>query len=115
MLFMIAQLVTSSATMLEPQIPWARIILAFFFCIGVAVAAIAFLRWRGGENPLPILLKREAAKEKHAFEIIERTRVGPGAQLCMLACKERRYLIYIGPHGAVLLDRFADHPMEDGA
>lgn len=100
----------------EPQIPWARIVLAFFFCVGVAVAAIALLRWRGGENPLPALLRREATGGKPEFEIIERTRVAPGAQLCMLACRSRRYLIYIGPNDAVLLDRFTEgNSTEDGA
>ena len=116
MMFTIAQLVTSAATMPEPQIPWARIILAFFFCIGVAVAAIAFLRWRSGEVPLSALLRRVETDKERAFEIVERTRVGPGAQLCMLACRERRYLIYIGPNDAVLLDRFTqEDPAEDEA
>lgn len=110
---MIAHLTTLAAAAVPfaasggPEIPWARIILAFFFCIGVAVAAIAFIRARNGGHEIRFLLKGLGAKmatEPDALALVSRLRVGPGHQVCLIRCKNREYLLHIGPQSALLID-----------
>lgn len=99
------------ATGSGPEIPWSRIILAFFFCIGLAVAAITFIRARGGGNDMRSLLKGLGAKmtgEPDELTLVSRLRIGPGHQVCVIRCKHREYLLHIGPQSALLIDELSE-------
>ena len=94
------------------SIPWARIILAFFFCIAVAAGAILWLRARQGrETSLRALVDRlagSATQSEHGLEVEERLRASPTGQYLILRCGARRYLVHQTAQGAVLLDRLDD-------
>lgn len=92
------------------MIPWARIILAFFLCIGFAVVAIAFIKARdGGATMRSVInaLGSRLAAEPNALTTVSRLRVGPGQQLCLIRCKQREYLLHLGPQSALLIDDYA--------
>ena len=82
-------LATASATLAYgsgPAVPWGRIALALLFCLGLSVAAIAFLRRRGGQiGPQaawwPIRGSRAAAQRE--LELLERLALTPTSQLLL--------------------------------
>ena len=94
-----------------PAVPWARIVLAFLLSIGVAVAAIAFMRWRAGQGGpnLPWLqIRRGAADAQRELELVERLVLSATTQLVVVRWRERKLLILVSPTGAEVLS-------EDGA
>lgn len=104
----------------EPVIPWLRIVLAFAFCIALAVAAILWMRARqqGGQVDLNTLLARFAspagAPARQALEVEHRLRVTATGQFLLLRCEQRRYLVHVGSQGAELIDRLEDAPPPPG-
>lgn len=96
------------------SIPWARIVLGLLFCLGLVVVAIMLIRKRQGlPNRLADLRGAFSTSSFLASEgvlqIEHRLRLTPGSQVIILRCAERRYLVHLGPQGAQLLDRLADH------
>ncbi|WP_324740472.1 flagellar biosynthetic protein FliO [Tsuneonella sp. CC-YZS046] len=87
-----------------PAIPWARIALAFVFCIALAAGAILLMRkYRlhdGGGFSFP---RRPAGQR--AIEIVETRRVSQHGDACLLRCHGQDYLFVITPHKVVLLDK----------
>lgn len=94
------------------SIPWARIILAFLFCIAVAAGAILWLRARQGrETSLRALVDRlagPAAPTEQVLVVEDRLRASPTSQYLILRCGARRYLVHQTAQSAVLLDRLDD-------
>ena len=91
-----------------PSVPWARIAVAFLFCIGVAVGAIAVMRRRMGHRggfdlgrALPLL--RGVPPRPRELELLERLALSPTAQLAVVRHGERKLLIVTSPAGAHLL------------
>lgn len=102
-----------------PAIPWARIVLAFFFCIAFAVVAILWLRSRQGQ-PVDVrallgkLGQPTTVEAEEPLEIERRLRVSPASQIVVLRCGVRRYLLHVGSQGAQNLDRLDDVPPTGG-
>src|SRR5687767_15938165 len=89
-----------------PSVPWARIALAFLLCAGLAVAAIAFMRWRtgqGGPSPFWLQLTRGAGDGQRELELVERLTLSPTTQLVVVRWGGRKLLILASPSGAQLL------------
>lgn len=103
-----------------PDIPWFRLILAFLFCIGLAVVAIMAVRARAG---MPVLPNRLSGLTKGLLEgevlpqervtIIQRLPVAPGSQLILLKRGRQRYLLHLTASGATEIDRFTEEPEAD--
>jgi len=87
-----------------PAIPWARITLAFVFCIALAAGAILLMRTyrlhEGGHFSFP---RRQAGQ--HAIEIVETRRVSQHGDACLLRCHGQDYLFVVTAHQIVLLDK----------
>jgi hypothetical protein len=85
-------------------IPWARIALAFVFCIALAAGAILLMRkyrlHEGGGLSFP---SRPAGPR--AIEIVETRRVNQHGDACLLRCQGQDYLVVITAHQVVLLDK----------
>lgn len=110
-----------SAADTGPIIPWARIVIAFLFCITLAIGAILWLRTRQGQptslSALWAQLKRPSTEiVPKAMAIEQRLRITPTGQFLVLRCDERRYLLHVGSQQAQLLDRLedVDTPLEPG-
>jgi hypothetical protein len=89
-----------------PSVPWARIVLAFLLCAGLAVAAIAFLRWRtgrGAPSPFWLQMMRGAGEGERELELVERLSLSPTTQLVVVRWGGRKLLILASPSGAQLL------------
>lgn len=89
-----------------PSVPWARIVLAFLLCAGLAVAAAAFLRWRtgrGAPSPFWLQMARGAGDGRRELELLERLSLSPTAQLLVVRWGEKKLLILASPAGAQLL------------
>lgn len=91
-----------------PSVPWARIAVAFLFCIGLAVCAIAALRWRLGHRgnldlgrAFPLL--RGAKRRPRELELVERLSLSPTTHLAVVRHGERKLLILTSSTGATLL------------
>lgn len=91
-----------------PGVPWARIVLAFLFCIALAAAAIAVLRHHQGRGR-PAMLARAfpamAQAPRRRIDLIETRRISQHGDVCLLHCGGHSYLIAVGQAHAVLLDR----------
>lgn len=105
--------ILSAATQLggqaaEVPIPWVRIVLAFLFCILVAVGAIATLRIRQGRLALPNWRRQLTAglslKSRSRLTILDRIMVAPGHQVVLFQCDAKSYLLHLGPQGAKVID-----------
>lgn len=90
-----------------PVIPWLRIVLAFLFCIALAVAAVLWLRKRQGLPPLLAGLIATAPDGPDRLGIEERLRVSATSQILVLRWDGARYLVHVSGAGAQLLDRRA--------
>jgi hypothetical protein len=93
-----------------PSVPWARIILAFLLCAGLAVAAIAFLRWRagqGGPGTIWRQMSRGAAGGQRELELVERLALSPNAQLMVVRWGEKKLLVLASSSGAQVLSEEA--------
>lgn len=92
------------------EIPWARIVLVLLLCIALAVAAAYFLRMRYGRSVSPSFaaLLRSEAKRKPELEILERVRISPTSQICLVRCGTRRYLLHAAQQSATLIERQDD-------
>ena len=89
-----------------PSVPWARIVLAFLLCAGLAVAAIAFLRWRTGQagaSPIWLQMTGGASACERELELLERLALSPTTHLAVVRWGERKLLILASPAGARLL------------
>ena len=103
------------ATGTAPAIPWGRLVLAFAFCIVIALGAIAFIRKR---NNMPLLsddtLRRlgmggGAGTMPHdRLQITQRLSVTPNSQLVVLKRGSQNYLLHLTNTGATEIDRFTD-------
>ena len=96
----------------EIAVPWARLALAFFICVALAAAAIHMMRQRYGSaapRGFSDFLSRKEQVEAE-IEIVERVRITPSGQLCLVRCGERRYLIHLGQHNCTLIERLNDAP-----
>jgi hypothetical protein len=94
-----------------PSVPWARIALAFLLCAGLAVAAIAFLRWRtgqGGPSPFWLQMTRGTGEGQRELELVERLALSPSSQLAVVRWRARTLLIMTCPTGAQLLSEEPD-------
>lgn len=96
------------------SIPWARIVLGLLFCLGLVVVAVLLIRQRQGlPNRLAdwrsALSATSIGAGNEVLQIEQRLRITPASQLIILRCAERRYLVHLGPEGAQMLDRLADH------
>ena len=89
------------------SVPWARIVLAFLLCVGLAVAAIAFMRWRTGQGaPRPFWLQmgRGAGDGQSELELLDRLALSPTTQLVAVRWGEKKLLVLASPAGAWLID-----------
>ena len=89
-----------------PSVPWARIVLAFLLCVGLAVAAIAFMRWRtgqGGPGPIWSQIVRGAGGGDRELEQIERLALSPTTQLFVVRWREKKLLILSSSSGAQVI------------
>jgi hypothetical protein len=87
-------------------VPWARIVLAFLLCAGLAVAAIAFMRWRtgqGGATPIWLQMTRGTGTPERELELVERLALSPTTQLVSVRWGARKLLILASPAGAQVL------------
>ena len=94
-----------------PSVPWARIVLAFLLCAGLAVGAIAFLRWRtgqGGPGPLWSRLGRVAGSPDRELQLVERLALSATTQLVVVRWGTRKLLILASPAGAHVLSEEGD-------
>ena len=102
-----------------PSVPWARIVLAFLLCAGLAAAAIAFMRWRTGQGapgPFWLQMTRGAGDGQRELELVERLSLSPTTQLVVVRWGERKLLILSSPRGAhVVGDKPGDLEGETGA
>lgn len=105
-----------------PSIPWARIVLAFLFCILVALAAIAFIRKRNGMPVLPADLVHRlgqgqvvAPAAAGRLQIVQRLGVTPTSQLVVLKRGRQNYLLHLTNTGATEIDRYLDDNEADEA
>lgn len=113
-----APLATGSA----PSIPWIRLILAFLFCIVIAVLAVAFIRKRNGLPLLPEHLQArlnqgatDQSSQQDRIQITQRLSVTPTSQLVVLRRGEQNYLLHLTNTGATEIDRFRDGEEADVA
>lgn len=99
----------------DPDIPWVRIILAFLFCIALAIAAIGFIRVRNGMPLMPDRLGSSIAgvgdgtsAPSDRLQITQRLTLSPNSQVIVLKRGEQNYLLHVGANGATEIDRFND-------
>lgn len=97
-------------------IPWVRIVLAFVFCILVAVGAITLLRVRQGHWDLGALRRRlsdglpNTLIRTRRLDLIEKLPMAPGHYAVLLRCDARDFLLHMGPQGATVI---SDLPKPD--
>lgn len=106
---------TGLASGTDPAVPVGRIVLAFMFCIVLAIAAIGFIRVRNGMPLLPNGIRWRigktlsyAAPSPEKLQIVQRLSVTPNSQLVVLKRGRQNYLLHLTNHGATEIDRFAD-------
>ncbi|GAA4044792.1 hypothetical protein [Parerythrobacter jejuensis] len=109
------------ATGTGPSIPWGRIILAFVFCILLAVAAIGFIRVKNGMSLIPdtMAARMSASGEVTAppagkMQIVQRLSVTPASQLVIVRRGTQNYMLHLTNHGATEIDRFGDDGVSTG-
>jgi hypothetical protein len=101
-----------------PSVPWARILLAFLLCAGLAAAAIAFIRWRtrpGGPGPFWQQMTRGAREGRRELELVERLALSPTTHLFVVRWGQRRLLILSSSSGAQVLRENDDSPASEKA
>lgn len=89
-----------------PSVPWARIVLAFLLCAGLAVTAIAFMRWRTGQrgpSSFWLQMARGSGDGQRELELVERLALSATTQLVVVRWGERKLLILASPSGAQTL------------
>lgn len=104
------------ATGTGPDIPWGRVLLAFLFCVALAIAAIGFLRVRNGMPLLPEGLMRGGGSTSDGFpgkasermQIVQRLSITPTSQIIMLKRGKQNYILHVGNQGATEIDRFSE-------
>lgn len=95
-----------------PDIPWLRIVFVLILCIGLAIAAIGFVRLRHGMPFLPdriagpIKAKRSERGDTQELAIVERLSAGPATQFVVLARGKQRYLLHVSQQAVTEIDRF---------
>ncbi len=93
-----------------------RVAGALLLCALVAVAAILAVRRRGGvigPASLPALFGLRAGRLRNRIEVVESRRMSPHANVCLLRCDGREYLVLVSEHRfATLSERLCD---ADGA
>ena len=103
-----------------PDIPWVRIVLMFALCIGLAIAAIGFVRLRHG---LPFLPDRPGGSSRQSpspkdqndgLTVAQRLSAGPSSQFIILARGNQRYLLHVSPQGVTEIDRYQDPQTDAG-
>lgn len=96
-------------------IPWVRIVLAFVFCILVAIGAIALLRVRQGTWDLGALRRRlsdglpDTLIRARRLDLVEKLPMAPGHYAVLLRCDAAHVLLHLGPQGATVI---ADLPVQ---
>ena len=93
-----------------------RVAGALLLCALIALAAILAVRRRGGivgRAALPSLFGLRAGRDRSRITVVESRRVSPHANVCLLRCDGREYLVLVSEHRfATLSERPCD---EDGA
>lgn len=82
-----------------------RILLSLFICLIVAVGAMLILKRHGGRisaAPLQAILKRNFPAARR-IDVLESRRISPNADVCLIRCDEREYLLVCGPQGQMVL------------
>lgn len=85
------------------DVPVFRIIVAFLFCVVIAVLAILFIRHRTGHGALPDWLRR-VAPGKGVIEIVEVRRVSLHADAAVLRHAGREYLVMLQAGATTILN-----------
>ncbi len=101
-----------------PAVPWARIVLAFLLCAGLAAAAIAFLRWRtgpGGPGPFWQQIIRGAREGQRELELVDRLALSSTTHLVVVRWGERKLLIVSSSSGVQVLTESHDGPASEQA
>lgn len=100
-------LAATLGTAAGPGVPWLRIVVAFAFCIGLAIAAIWLLRMyrerRIAQSATGWLAKRKE-RDQRKIEVVETRRISAHADVCLLRWQGRSYLLLVGQSGASLID-----------
>lgn len=104
------------------DIPWVRIILALFFCLLVALAAIGLIRARNGMPAVPDELARRLRGENaprnggdnERIHIAQRVNVTSTSQIVVVKRGEVNYLLHLTNSGATQIDRYVDTPSGEG-
>ena len=81
-----------------------RVIAALVLCLLLAVAAAFVLRARGGNRPLSLALRQRR------LLMVETLRLGRNADLCIVRCDGREWLIAVSQNGAAVLGNPEAHP-----
>ncbi len=108
----------------EVQVSYWRVAAALLLCLALAVGAAFALRARYATRGRPLTLadlmgrtlSSRAASSQRCLELVDRLRVNPQLEICLLVCEGRRYLIASSANGAVVLDKdLPPAPVDAGA
>lgn len=101
------------------DIAYGRVIAALLLCLALGAGAAWVMRARLGSQFRAPSLSQWFAIVSGArpqggarLTVVERLRVSPQLEVCLLACEGRRYLIASSPTGTILLDK--DLPADVG-
>ena len=90
-----------------PDISIVRVIAALMFCVLMALGGAWALRFRmTGRFDLPALPKLPQVVPRKLV-LIERLRLGPQHELCIIAHEDREFIISVSPAGIARFDAFA--------
>lgn len=90
----------------SPGVPWLRIAVALFFCIGIAIGSILLLR-RFSDRRLQQVLgtKLGGIKRISEIEIIETRRASAHGQICLFHYRGMAYLVAVTAGASTLIDK----------
>ena len=93
------------------DVSYGRVVAALLLCIALAAGAALALRHRlgaGAKKPLGtdrLTWASGGRRVPRHIELLDRLRVSPQLEVCLLRCEGRRYLIASSSAGTVLLDK----------
>jgi hypothetical protein len=97
----------------DVHLSYWRVAAALLLCLALAAGAALALRARlaaGGRLPkltevLGKPLGRRAATPGRPIALLDRLRIGPQLEVCLLRCEGRQYLIAVSPNGTSVIDK----------
>lgn len=90
----------------SPGVPWLRITVALFLCIGIAIGTILLLRHFSGRRLQEMLgTQLGGIKRKGEIEIIETRRASVYGQICLFQYRGTAYLVAVTAGAATLIDK----------